>query len=296
MLTLVRKNWLPLFDKHDIRVNNKLDEQNIVCPFHDDRLPSCSVNMKKGIWYCHSGCGGGTLDEFFKDLGETVEAEVLTVAQILDKMTLETMNETPFWGGHPKVELPWDDTIVLPDEIKERGFDISDARRWKFSMSESGSMVIPINDLDGRMVGWVCKKLNGQLPKYVYSQGLAKSKLLFGADKIKFGWNGILILVEGPLDAIWLEKHFHNAVAVLGGTCSREQFDVIEKLAPKEVVTCFDNDAVGKKLTEDVFGYFSDRRLVTAAHLPKDVKDIQDVKNPKQIEETIKQRTIFWRI
>jgi CHC2 zinc finger len=33
------------------------------CPLHEDRKPSLSVNLDKGVWCCHAGCGdGGILD------------------------------------------------------------------------------------------------------------------------------------------------------------------------------------------------------------------------------------------
>jgi AAA domain/CHC2 zinc finger len=33
------------------------------CPFHDDKRSSLSLNIEKGVWNCHAGCGkGGVLD------------------------------------------------------------------------------------------------------------------------------------------------------------------------------------------------------------------------------------------
>jgi hypothetical protein len=29
------------------------------CPFHDDRVPSFSMNAKTSEWFCHAGCGSG---------------------------------------------------------------------------------------------------------------------------------------------------------------------------------------------------------------------------------------------
>lgn len=31
------------------------------CPFHEDRSPSFSVDVEKGVWCCHAGCGGGSV-------------------------------------------------------------------------------------------------------------------------------------------------------------------------------------------------------------------------------------------
>jgi hypothetical protein len=36
------------------------------CPFHEDRQPSMSLNVEKGVWNCHAVCGGGGVLEFEK--------------------------------------------------------------------------------------------------------------------------------------------------------------------------------------------------------------------------------------
>jgi hypothetical protein len=43
-------------------------EVTVKCPFHDDRNPSLSFNLDKGVWTCHAGCGGGGLIEFEQKL------------------------------------------------------------------------------------------------------------------------------------------------------------------------------------------------------------------------------------
>lgn len=38
------------------------------CPFHDDTHPSFSVNIKENYWHCFSGCGGGSVIDFWMKL------------------------------------------------------------------------------------------------------------------------------------------------------------------------------------------------------------------------------------
>ena len=38
---------------------NRTGEQMVRCPFHDDRNPSLSLNLSKGLWKCHSCDKGG---------------------------------------------------------------------------------------------------------------------------------------------------------------------------------------------------------------------------------------------
>ena len=36
-----------------------------LCPFHDDRRASFSVNIAENYWYCFAGCGGGSVIDFW---------------------------------------------------------------------------------------------------------------------------------------------------------------------------------------------------------------------------------------
>lgn len=39
-------------------------EAKLKCPFHDDRTPSLTFNLERGVWHCFAGCGGGGVIEF----------------------------------------------------------------------------------------------------------------------------------------------------------------------------------------------------------------------------------------
>jgi DNA primase len=38
------------------------------CPFHEDDNPSFSVNVNENYWNCFSGCGGGSVIDFWMKL------------------------------------------------------------------------------------------------------------------------------------------------------------------------------------------------------------------------------------
>ena len=56
--------WASLLLEADIDVPFGTDEFNILCPFHSDTVASCSINIDKGVWICHAGCGQGSLKYF----------------------------------------------------------------------------------------------------------------------------------------------------------------------------------------------------------------------------------------
>ncbi len=47
------------------------------CPFHDDHHPSFSVNSKEGYWHCFSGCGGGSVIDFWMKLNNMTFREAV---------------------------------------------------------------------------------------------------------------------------------------------------------------------------------------------------------------------------
>lgn len=51
-----RKPLDALFESLGLHVIGRGTQRTMRCPFHEDGTPSLSVNMARGVWYCH-GCG-----------------------------------------------------------------------------------------------------------------------------------------------------------------------------------------------------------------------------------------------
>ena len=58
-------DWAGLLIKNGFTVPSDTSEFNILCPFHEDSVPSCAINVDKGVWVCFRGCGQGSLKLFF---------------------------------------------------------------------------------------------------------------------------------------------------------------------------------------------------------------------------------------
>lgn len=43
------------------------------CPFHTDNVSSLSVDVEKGLWNCHAGCGGGNAHQMAERLGMVLD-------------------------------------------------------------------------------------------------------------------------------------------------------------------------------------------------------------------------------
>lgn len=48
-------------------------EIDMHCPLHEDGKRSADLNVIKGVWNCHKGCGGGTVRELIKSMDEWLD-------------------------------------------------------------------------------------------------------------------------------------------------------------------------------------------------------------------------------
>jgi len=71
-------------------------ELMVHCLFHDDRNPSLSINMEKGLWRCHAGCGeGGILDFEEKFSNCDRQTAKATVAELMGEKQLFSRAQKP---------------------------------------------------------------------------------------------------------------------------------------------------------------------------------------------------------
>lgn len=69
-------------------------EQQFRCPFHADGTPSLSLNIDKGTWNCHAGCGGGgVLDFEMKFAGVDRETARANVAELLGEKQMPLLSQ-----------------------------------------------------------------------------------------------------------------------------------------------------------------------------------------------------------
>ena len=122
-------------------------------------------------------------------------------------------------------------------------------------------LMIPIQDIQGRVIGFGSRTLGTDEPKYLNSPETPlfdKGKTLFGLDKAK---NSIqkqdqAIVVEGYFDVIALHAAgFTHAIAALGTAFSKDQLKLLLRYTDsKQVIFNFDADKAGTKATQRAIG------------------------------------------
>ncbi len=118
-------------------------------------------------------------------------------------------------------------------------------------------LIIPITDLQGRVIGFGSRTLGDEQPKYLNSPETTlfnKGNTLFALDKAKNSIRSLdkVVVVEGYFDAIALHAvGISNTVASLGTAFSQVQLkQLLRYTDSKQVIFNFDGDLAGKKATQ----------------------------------------------
>jgi DNA primase len=118
-------------------------------------------------------------------------------------------------------------------------------------------LIIPIHDVQGRVIGFGGRSLGDEQPKYLNSpetELFDKGKTLFALDKARdaITKQDQAVVVEGYFDAIALHATgITNVVASLGTALSQEQVrQLLRYTESKRIILNFDADAAGTKASE----------------------------------------------
>lgn len=230
------------------------------CPFHDDRHPSFSINRETGAWICYSRCGGGGILELVarvlglnnKDSRKWLADRGQPSGRAGDKVK-QGKGKAAQTRAAPKKSAvnpcPPFDIKNLPTWILDRGFSAEILTKYQCGTSYFyDALVIPV--LQSHAL--IYRRAPGREPKYKYTEDFKAHSTLYGLPDVEIGEDGSIILVEGPLDCLWLRQHgYHNSLAIMGGnTVGMAQRKIIKELEPKRVILAYDNDEAGE-LTRD---------------------------------------------
>ena len=115
-----------------------------------------------------------------------------------------------------------------------------------------GRLMIPIEDVDGRVIAFGGRVMGSGEPKYMNSPEspvYTKGNNLYGLSRTRDAVRqaGFSLLVEGYFDliALW-GAGIQNVVATLGTALTRSQVDLLRRYAPS-VAVVFDPDEAGRK-------------------------------------------------
>lgn len=218
------------------------------CPFHEDKSPSFSVDVDKGLWNCFAGCGSGSVIDLVARFDGVTPADVLRRYQ--DRPDSPSRNGE----GHSKTEptSPRGDIVALysyRDALGREAYQVARLNPKSFRQRHTK---------DGKWV-WNMEGVE---------------RVLYRLPEVRT--SETVWIVEGEKDADNLATLGFCSTCNVGGA-GKWLAAYSESLAEKHIVLCGDNDKPGQEhielVQESVSGKVKTTRQVK---VPKTFKDVSD--------------------
>lgn len=220
------------------------------CPAHNDKNPSCAVNVENKMWKCHSaGCNAsGDIVSFIALATKTTRRVVmedlgaryaLDEVKVIDITTVERYHQR-VWEAKP-----------LLRELYKRGLTDDDVRKFRIG-TDRGRLTIPVLNEMG-----LCVNIRRYLPGAPFDDKMRNTRghgevRLFPIDQLKFD---TMMICGGECKSIVaarnLNPHQIGAINATGGEGNwTPEFSKLFK--GKKVYICLDIDAAGRKSADKV--------------------------------------------
>ena len=242
------------FDNAGRKVQPKGPDKAVACcPFHDDKHPSMSIDVKRGLWKCFvCDIGGTVIDAHMRITGATVKDAMFDLAEkrnipIDDKPTVAATYQYSDKYGNP---------VMCVDRIEQ-------GKKKKFSQYRIDADGNRVNGIDG------------------------VSRVLYRMER----WHSkqVVCLCEGEKCVHALESLDFDATTNPGGS-SGWMDAYATYLADKDVEIWPDNDEPGRKwckaVIDSLAGKVKRLRVITVPHPYNDVADMVDAQGIEQASET----------
>jgi DNA primase len=292
----------------------------IKCPseYHEDKNPSCSVSLEKGVLYCFS-CGfkANLKNLYYQKFGRSIYRDLgIQTSLPLQKQEIYLPN----FDKTPETDFILSGKLLDPDStdaskewIQKRGFDIKTLGLLKTKLIKGGKiakrseplnkdywmyfndkMFFPIFE-HGKLISFEARDLstkekweqlllkkNIDPTKLVYKKVLypkfSSVNTLFELDTLKKDQK--LYLVEGLMDVVSLRTHplFQNSTCTFGANITERQYYLLSQF--NEICVIPNNDNAGLNALKS----FKERNIIknlTVLTLPPAVKDVNDILQKK---------------
>jgi len=284
-----------------------------LCPFHNEKTPSFSVNSQNQFYYCFGCRQSGDIFDFVMAMESVSFVEALKV--LGDRCGIDVTSREGNRGSVQAAEhrasktrlytvleaacLEFEENLAAPagaagrDYLKNRGFSREAIKPFRIGFASAGwtwllerlvrkgftnddllraglikksssgkfydlfreRLIFPILDIQGRVVGFGGRVLDGSEPKYINSpetEIFQKSSLLFGLDKARpaITKKRVALVVEGYTDVIMAHhRGVRNTIATLGTALTTEHTRVLRRIADG-IYLLFDGDSAGAAAAE----------------------------------------------
>jgi hypothetical protein len=209
------------------------DEALVLCPFHDDKNPSASFNVKKGLFFCFACGAKGNAEQVAERLGTDVKR-------------IETSGYHavgPVFEKSEDIRVCTLSRLALDNPyLRSRSVSTHSVRRFQIREYNDTGVVFPIYTIDRKCIGGIVRAYEGT-PRYKY---IGESYPVWQA----YHWPSLdprepLFIVEGVFGAIRAYECGVQAVAILGASKVSQAVVDLTASFPKRYAL-FDPDHAGR--------------------------------------------------
>lgn len=227
------------------------DEWMVLCPFHNNvGTPSLQINVQSGLFGCFNPeCGArGGPKKLTAYCHERFTDDEVDVSEITRRLNLLTQQS----GEQPTKVL--NESLVSrfnfpTDYWDKRGFTKITQAAFDLGFDPiNNHAIIALRNLEGALVGFLRRDLNHDaVVKYRNPKHYKKAHELFASWMAYRCASDVVVICEGPVDAIKVWQAGFCAVAQYGAQISPEQVRLLRRMGFGRVVLFYDHDAAGER-------------------------------------------------
>ena len=272
------------------------------CPIcgKEKENPDFTINIKTQKYFCHTTGQGGTLEQLEKDYNfDLNNIEEINPQELEEREPQPKKDFTEFFKNQIQNHLEQD----WIDYLKGRGITNIDNINKLFRRGKNNSMMIPLIEETGKIIGIKYRTINKKLS----SESGSSSNYFLNWHNVE-GTNYIVI-VEGEIDLLSaLETGHKNIISLPFGAnnikCVKHQKEWLSKF--EKIIIATDNDAPGReskekiikelknishKLYEVDLGKYKDFNEVLQAEGKEKLNEIME--SHKKIKKEKKEKSVF---
>tara|TARA_Y100001938_G_C8093496_1_gene436625 strand:+ start:655 stop:2523 length:1869 start_codon:yes stop_codon:yes gene_type:complete len=239
--------YLDLFKRYVHKLKQSSGGQYIgLCPYHEDTEASLSINMDRGVYYCHACGANGNAYMMAKELGHE------NPTQFIDESV-----QSVHYKNAQNAQYSYKKENIQNIQYEPQKDYTRDIEKYVHNLKDNMDKYPSIWDkalIDDLGLGYCTKN---QTLVYAYedsgykihnttsSKGLTKRWYL-GHKINEYSTNEPLYICEGEKDTITLLTWNKQAVSVSGGCKSMPSDEMLELIKDFEIIICYDNDDAGR--------------------------------------------------
>jgi len=228
--------YLSFYQKYFPNLTGNTRKINVLCPFHEDKKPSLSLDLESGLWYCHSCQRGGDHFLFYMKYHNCSFTKAKN--DIVGNAEFHVLTDTEVEDAHQKL---LDAENIQKLLLLKRGWNLETIKKYELGWSEE-RVLIPIRDANGKLLN---------IRKYdVFHRTKQKFTGIKGYNQIRL-WpqealkESTVVICAGEPDAILARQHGINAITFTGGEGAFRQ-ELLPAFQDKKVYIVYDIDKAGK--------------------------------------------------